>query len=504
MAACTSCGAENPDDVKFCGECGSPLALVCHACGAANVAGRKFCGECGTALGEALASAAATAAVPGQPTPPAAAEPVAERRLVSVLFADLVGFTSLSESRDPEEVRELLSRYFDSCRRLIELYGGTVEKFIGDAVMAVWGTPVATEDDAERAVRAALDLVAAVSALGDEVGALELRARAGVLTGEAAVNLAAMGEGMVAGDLVNTASRVQSVAEPGSVFVGEATRRATEQAIVYEDAGSFELKGKEGETQLWRALRVVSGVGGELRSEGLEAPFVGRDRELRQIKDLFHVCAEEGRAQLVSVTGIAGIGKSRLAWEFYKYFDGLEPDRVLAPRPLPLLRRGGDLLGAGGHGADALPDRRGRPAGRGVAEAPHSVGRVPARPGRAALRRAAAGAAAGSRRRRFARPAGPVRSLAPVLRAARRYVSDGAGLRGHAVGRRVAARLRRVPAGMVARQAAVRGHAGASGAARSGGRPGARGTATSPRSTWSRSRRRRWRSCSSGSYPGCR
>jgi class 3 adenylate cyclase len=252
-----------------------------------------------------------------------APEPVTERRLVSVLFADLVGFTTLSESRDAEEVRELLSRYFDTCRRLIELYGGTVEKFIGDAVMAVWGTPTATEDDAERAVRAALDLVAAVSALGDEVGAPELRARAGVLTGEAAVNMAAVGEGMVAGDLVNTASRVQSVAEPGSVFVGESTRRASERAIVYEDAGAHQLKGKEGETQLWRALRVVSGVGGELRSEGLEAPFVGRDRELRQIKDLFHICAEEGRAQLVSVTGIAGIGKSRLAWEFYKYFDGL-------------------------------------------------------------------------------------------------------------------------------------------------------------------------------------
>ena len=129
-----------------------------------------------------------------------------------------------------------------------------MEKFIGDAVMAVWGTPTATEDDAERAVRAALDLVAAVSALGDEVGAPELRARAGVLTGEAAVNLAAVGQGMVAGDLVNTASRVQSVAEPGSVFVGEATRRATERAVVYEDAGAHELKGKEGETQLWRAL----------------------------------------------------------------------------------------------------------------------------------------------------------------------------------------------------------------------------------------------------------
>ena len=242
---------------------------------------------------------------------------------MSVLFADLVGFTSLSESRDPEEVRELLSRYFAACRRLIGLYGGVVEKFIGDAVMAVWGTPVATEDDAERAVRAALDLVAAVQALGQEAGIDELRARAGVMTGEAAVNLAAAGEGMVAGDLVNTASRVQSAAEPGSVFVGEATRRTTEGTVVYEPAGSFELKGKEGETPLWRALRVVSGRGGSLKSEGLEAPFVGRERELRQIKDLFHISAEEGRAQLVSVTGIAGIGKSRLAWEFYKYFDGI-------------------------------------------------------------------------------------------------------------------------------------------------------------------------------------
>jgi predicted ATPase/class 3 adenylate cyclase len=242
---------------------------------------------------------------------------------VSVLFADLVGFTTFSEARDAEEVRELLSRYFDTCRRLVGLYGGVVEKFIGDAVMAVWGTPVATEDDAERAVRTALDLVAAVQALGQEIGAEGLRARAGVMTGEAAVNMAAVGEGMVAGDLVNTASRVQSVAEPGSVFVGEATRRTTEGTVVYEPAGSFELKGKESETPLWRALRVVSGRGGSLKSEGLEAPFVGRDRELRQIKDLFHVCAEEGRAQLVSVTGIAGIGKSRLAWEFYKYFDGI-------------------------------------------------------------------------------------------------------------------------------------------------------------------------------------
>ena len=321
MPACQNCGAENRAGVKFCGECGAALMRICPACNAPNEPGRKFCGECGTGLGEGLTTAPSTPA-PVQSAPPAV-EAVTERRLVTVLFADLVGFTTLSESRDPEEVRELLSRYFDTCRRLIGLYGGVVEKFIGDAVMAVWGTPVATEDDAERAVRTALDLVAAVQALGQEAGIDGLRARAGVLTGEAAVNTAAVGEGMVAGDLVNTASRVQSAAEPGSVFVGEATRRATDGTVVYEAAGSFELKGKEGETPLWQASRVVSGRGGSLKSEGLEAPFVGRDRELRQIKDLFHVCAEEGRAQLVSVTGIAGIGKSRLAWEFYKYFDGI-------------------------------------------------------------------------------------------------------------------------------------------------------------------------------------
>jgi class 3 adenylate cyclase/tetratricopeptide (TPR) repeat protein len=310
--SCPNCGTENPAGQRFCGSCGTALAQTCGSCGAANPPGQRFCGNCGTAL--------ATTAPASAP----ASTPAAERRLVSVLFADLVGFTTLSESRDAEEVRELLSRYFDTCRRLIELYGGTVEKFIGDAVMAVWGTPVATEDDAERAVRAALDLVTAVGALGEELGAENLKARAGVLTGEAAVTLGATGQGMVAGDLVNTASRVQSVAEPGTVVVGEATRRAAEQTVVFEDAGSFELKGKDGETPLWRALRVVSGRLGSLKSQGLEAPFVGRDRELRQIKELFHSTADERRAQLVSVTGIAGIGKSRLSWEFYKYFDGIE------------------------------------------------------------------------------------------------------------------------------------------------------------------------------------
>jgi class 3 adenylate cyclase/predicted ATPase len=324
MLTCTSCGAENTAGKKFCTECGKSLTPVCPTCGAEIAGTEKFCGECGALLSGAASPAAPTS----EPQPVAAG--AAERRLVSVLFADLVGFTPLSESRDAEEVRELLSRYFDSCRRLIELYGGTVEKFIGDAVMAVWGTPVAQEDDAERAVRAALDLVAAVTALGDEVGARELKARAGVLTGEAAVNLAATGEGMVAGDLVNTASRIQSAAEPGAVLVGEATRRVAEAAVAFEPAGEHELKGKAEPVPLWRAVRVTAARGGALRSEGLEAPFVGRERELRLVKELFHASTEQSRAQLVQVTGIAGIGKSRLAWEFFKYLDGLAGNVVNA------------------------------------------------------------------------------------------------------------------------------------------------------------------------------
>jgi class 3 adenylate cyclase/predicted ATPase len=248
---------------------------------------------------------------------------VSERRLVSVLFADLVGFTTLSETRDAEDVRDLLGRYFETCRQLITRYGGTVEKFIGDAVMAVWGTPVAQEDDAERAVRTALDLVAAVAHLGVDVGAPDLRARAGVLTGEAAVTIGAEGQGMVAGDLVNSASRVQSVAEPGSVLVGESTRRATEAAIAYEEAGVHTLKGKAEPVALHRATRVVALRGGALKSTALEAPFVGRDRELRLLKELFHDAVDKRRAHLLSVIGIAGIGKSRLSWEFFKYIDGL-------------------------------------------------------------------------------------------------------------------------------------------------------------------------------------
>ena len=311
---CPSCQSENRSEASFCRGCGASLDDRCPRCDATIGSGQRFCDHCGMAL-----EAAARSTDPPQSTP------VSERRLVSVLFADLVGFTAMSEARDPEEVRELLSRYFDTARRLVERYGGSVEKFIGDAVMAVWGTPTANEDDAERAVRTALDLVAAVAGLADELG-VELRLRAGVLTGEAAVTVGARGEGMVAGDLVNAAARTQSLAPPGTVLVGEATRRATEAAIAYEDEGFQRLKGKVEPVHLYRALRVIAARRGEGRAVGLEAPLVGREATFGLVKDLFHACTDQGRSRLVSIGGSAGIGKSRLAWEFEKYVDGLAED----------------------------------------------------------------------------------------------------------------------------------------------------------------------------------
>jgi class 3 adenylate cyclase len=317
MLTCANCGTENPSSSKFCASCGTRLSAACTNCGTALLPGARFCSECGTPV-------AADQPAPGAPgAPPAGAGsngsgPQAERRLVTVLFADLVGFTPFAEERDAEDVRDTLSRYFEMASEVVSRYGGTVEKFIGDAVMAVWGTPTAHEDDAERAVRAGLDLVGAVQSLGPSI-----QARAGILTGEAAVTLGATNQGMVAGDLVNTASRLQSAAAPGSVLAGEATMRAASGAIAFEPAGDQSLKGKAAPVSAWRALRVVAERGGRNRSEALEAPFVGRDDELRLIKELFHATGREQRARLVSVIGPAGIGKSRLAWEFLKYLDGL-------------------------------------------------------------------------------------------------------------------------------------------------------------------------------------
>jgi len=312
MTECATCGAQQPTGAKFCNSCGAPLAVACGACGAALPAGSRFCNECGTPVGDT-----------GAPERPGSTTPVASRRLTSVLFGDLVGFTSLSESRDQEDVRELLSRYFEECSRIVARYGGTVEKFIGDAVMAVWGVPTTHEDDAERSVRAGLELVAAVAALGSEVGVPELAMRVGIVTGEVAVTVGAEMQGMVAGDPVNTASRVQSVAAPGQVWVDETTRLLSAASISFADVGSHALKGKAEPMPLWAARAVVAHAGGAQRADGLEAPLTGRDRELRVIKETFHRVEESERPSLLVVAGDAGSGKSRLGWEFSKYTDGL-------------------------------------------------------------------------------------------------------------------------------------------------------------------------------------
>lgn len=317
MKRCASCGTDDlPSGARFCPSCGSSLEPpACTSCGVELSPGARFCSSCGAPQRDSGSAEAPSAGVVGRPA--------VSRRVTSVLFGDLVGFTALSESRDQEQVRELLTRYFEDARAVVGRYGGTVEKFIGDAVMAVWGVPTAHEDDAERSVRAGLELVDAVARLGGEVGVPELAMRVGIVTGEVAVSVGAREQGMVAGDAVNTASRVQSVAEPGQVWVDESTRLLASSAITFRDAGSHRLKGKVDPVPLWAVRAVVAAVGGAQRADGLEAPLVGRDRELRLVKEVFHRVVDAGAPALLVIDGEAGVGKTRLAWEFEKYVDGL-------------------------------------------------------------------------------------------------------------------------------------------------------------------------------------
>ena len=302
---CAVCGATNPASQKFCGECGTGLALVCPN-GHENQPGQKFCGECGVSL---------TVAPPSSDA--------GERRFISALFADLVGFTTFSESHDHEEVRALVTRYFENARDVITRFGGHVDKYIGDAITAFWGTTAAHEDDAERAVRAGLELVDTVASLRDELGLPDLAVRVGVLSGETSVGSGGNEIGLVLGDIVNTAARLQSAAPPGSVLVGSATKRLTDRSIAYTPHGQLDLKGKEGPVDAWRASAITDAVGGSAGRDIVEPPFVGRHDELRLLKDSLTAATRDGQARTVSIIGEAGIGKSRLIWEFQKYVDGL-------------------------------------------------------------------------------------------------------------------------------------------------------------------------------------
>jgi class 3 adenylate cyclase/tetratricopeptide (TPR) repeat protein len=285
--------------------------IVCPNCGEENPERARFCWSCGAVLGE---------------QPRAAAE---ERKVVSVLFVDLAGFTAASEQTDPEEVRARLRPYHARVKQEIERFGGTVEKFIGDAVMAVFGAPVAHEDDAERAVTAALRIVDAIAELNEQHAGLELAVRGAVNTGEAMVTLTARpeeGEGIVAGDVVNTAFRLQEAAPVGGIAVGEPTYRATRELFEYDELEPVKAKGKADEIALWwaRAPRRRLGVDVE---PAARAPLIGRDDDLALLRSTYARTLRDASAQLVTITGEPGVGKTRLATEFRTWLND-QPELV--------------------------------------------------------------------------------------------------------------------------------------------------------------------------------
>jgi class 3 adenylate cyclase/tetratricopeptide (TPR) repeat protein len=250
------------------------------------------------------------------------AEPRRERKVVTVLFCDLVGFTSQAESMDPEDVEALLAPYHARVRAELERYGGTVEKFIGDAVMALFGAPVAHEDDPERAVRAAL-------AIRDVAQAEGLELRIGITTGEALIRLDARpeaGEGMASGDVVNTAARLQAAAPVNGILVDETTYRATRSVVDYAHAESVEAKGKAQPIAVWQAVEARSRFGADVAHEA-RAQLVGRDRELSVLRDAFDRARHGRVSQLVTLVGVPGLGKSRLVYELSLIADA-DPELV--------------------------------------------------------------------------------------------------------------------------------------------------------------------------------
>ena len=308
---CGACGFDNAAGARFCGSCGAALEERCPACGEAVAPGLAFCTSCGAPL-----QGAATAAPARE-----------ERKVVTVLFCDLVGFTSRAEQLDPEDVRRVLSPFYARLRAELERFGGTVEKFIGDAVMALFGAPVAHEDDPERAVRAALAIRDSLEDLNEENEGLDLQVRIAVNTGEAMVALGARpseGEGMAAGDVVNTTSRMQGAAPVNGILVGESTYRATRQAIDYREAEPMVAKGKAEPVPVFEAVAARWRFGVDVAQLG-GSELVGRKEELDLLRDALNRARRERASQLVTLVGEPGIGKSRLVFELFKAVDA-EPD----------------------------------------------------------------------------------------------------------------------------------------------------------------------------------
>ena len=330
---CSACGVENRAGVRFCEECGARLEAPCPACGASVPPGKKFCGACGAALGPAARSADAPAdgfATPKAYTPAHLAERIlkdrsalsGERKQVTVLFADVSGFTSLSEKLDPEDVHALINRAFELMLAEIHRYEGTVNQFLGDGLMALFGAPIAHEDHAQRAAHAALGIQQALARYREELQrtrAIDFRLRMGLNTGLVVVG--AIGDNLrmdytAVGDTTNTAARVQQLAEPGRIAVAEATQRLIAPYFETRALGAIPVKGKSQPVVAYELAHVREGVTRlEARAALGLSPFVGRDDALATL-DRAWAEARSGHGQAVLVVGDVGIGKSRLLLEF--------------------------------------------------------------------------------------------------------------------------------------------------------------------------------------------
>ena len=279
---------------------------TCHACGELLSGEFRFCPFCGVALTE--------------PPPVPVSE---ERKVVTVLFCDLVGFTAASDAADPEDVRSRIRPYYARVRAAIEAHGGMVENFVGDAVMAVFGSPVAHEDDAERAVRAGLRILEGIDELNEQDPALALQVRIGINTGEAVVGVGAgtQGwEGSIIGDVANTASRLQGAAPVNGIVCSEQTRRATERVFDYEQLEPVHVKGKKEPLAIWRPLKPRAGLGSDVTRK-YATPLVGRELEKPLLLGAFERSARDRTCELVTIVGEPGVGKSRLCAELFTYIE---------------------------------------------------------------------------------------------------------------------------------------------------------------------------------------
>lgn len=298
-APCSACGAPAADDARFCPECGNVLAAACPRCQLPVAPGARFCASCGMALIDS-------------------SQVVEERKVATILFADITGSTALGEQLDPERMRRLLTTYFGAMSAIIESWGGRLEKFIGDAIMATFGVPASREDDPERAMRAALEMLERLESLNADFSqrhGVTMQIRIGINTGDVIAPVNPREQMIVGGDAVNVAARLEQSADPGTILVGERSYLAVRSAFEFEPPIQLDLKGKGADVT---ARRLV-GLAPEPMPRGvpgLRGRLIGRDRELRSLLDMLDEVIEQGRPHLVVLNGPAGIGKSRLVRQY--------------------------------------------------------------------------------------------------------------------------------------------------------------------------------------------